>query len=1087
MGSIVVSSYMNMLNTVRFMENKIKFVCLFTFIFATQAAGSSQIPPTLQKKHTREISDVSIDLFYEVLSLIKKIVTQDASNEDIQKLKDLREEVLDVKILPDDLSLSIQDYDQFFSNILDLDTQFPGHVVLFLWKLFVIQYGYLDTSDDIQAEPTTPNAAIYFSKNFKIFEDDLHSKPKDAIVFQNLISSHADILLTDPLIKHYMEILLSPVGDEDFKVNIMIKLFQSKDGPEKGAIVLSPELGTRRKSRTTNYHNLYRTIIVDKLLEGQTNPIRRMKLILNMIKNEKSINFQFGLDMPNNLETTLTNKWISHDFCIRIVENIKQNARFNFELYDFVSENSGNSILEKIKNKLSDCLMDEQIRLEDRINIFINTIILFSGKELGYIVFALRNYNNNDVLEAIKFIKPNMDNIEIGSKIDLIGSSIDFLDISIRLKFENNGVVWFYDFFKNTYIKNLIKNKTSKLNPLMLPSLYRDYFQQYSKMIFSNLPGIQFEKRETYPALSQEFGKVIYNQEGYTKNQKGEEDIQDLPLESEIIKKGNPLILRNYKFINEKDEEHLQDIPIGYNIYLPKNEIKGAIVRVYGGNQASDRASNLKMPLSLDFLDHYLLKQGIVVIYLNLLDFLELNDYQMSMPESLHNKLHASIHHFLQVIRTQPETIFPDLTLPNDIKIILYGESFGGMLSIRHAELFPQAEDSKSFDGYISHDGWLSPKIGELGDPTLMSSHILNSNLIKNPQSKEYPPSAEPEAEKWLSPIGKEKVDCIQQPILLLHNFDDNNVNVKVCLDFFKEALKSGKENLVHLLITRRGNPIPNTIDPYEKGHGISRDTHAFENYARTVAFFILEGPPKSSTVSKWMAHQYEIYANKNYKMATFEELFISEAYRLYKSSYYRPKVIPGEGGIQTKQKIDSDDIKFENFWVNKGELLYYTLKYLRSFQDKEEPLQMIKACQNEMEDLENNGLLADEDVERTLLYQLPDFFDYLREYFGYIINHDIDLGTFLKNQDLKDEFRNSLMNNQNDPDFAFYQLQTLYLANPGLMKKRMEQLTKVEEFAGLFAFDSGEILEAKENLRQRILADKQFVIERLREMGKLE
>ena len=87
------------------------------------------------------------------------------------------------------------------------------------------------------------------------------------------------------------------------------------------------------------------------------------------------------------------------------------------------------------------------------------------------------------------------------------------------------------------------------------------------------------------------------------------------------------------------------------------------------------------------------------------------------------------------------------------------GLSFGGGIAFRHAELFPN-----TFDGYISHHGGFGLKRG------LNYSECLDVTAKKRPNK-------------------------IVQPILLLQSRDDNNVNLKYALDFYRKLSSDQKVN----------------------------------------------------------------------------------------------------------------------------------------------------------------------------------------------------------------------------------------------------------------------------------------------------
>lgn len=260
-----------------------------------------------------------------------------------------------------------------------------------------------------------------------------------------------------------------------------------------------------------------------------------------------------------------------------------------------------------------------------------------------YIIFSLENLNDEtvlyDIIDSKNYILKHLSQTAFDkNEMKKMTLNIDFSNPEDHLEFEKNGLGWLYDSLKQAYTHNILpffndisqRREFNKNLNLILPSLYKDNFKDYSRMIFSNLPGIELENAsgKNHPQLYTELGGIIYNQEGYTKNTEGHEDIKDLPAENSMIKIGNPLILENYSFEDENGLQKTQNIPIGYNIHLPKGEIKGVIIDVYGGSGIKDRINNLNRPKHIGSLEHYLLDQGIAVVTLNLIDLLELTDYQ---------------------------------------------------------------------------------------------------------------------------------------------------------------------------------------------------------------------------------------------------------------------------------------------------------------------------------------------------------------------------------------------------------------------------------------------------------------------------
>ena len=144
-----------------------------------------------------------------------------------------------------------------------------------------------------------------------------------------------------------------------------------------------------------------------------------------------------------------------------------------------------------------------------------------------------------------------------------------------------------------------------------------------------------------------------------------------------------------------------------------------------------------------------------MIIRLSLPDFLQ-NKEQFKMDKKLHECIHHAIDHFYHTIKEHPESLHDDLKDRNlqKAKYFLYGSSFGGGQSIRHAQLYPQ-----TFDGYISHDGSL----------------LDTKDIPKiNQRTFDYPVDRCPYYH----------IDDIKDLVLIFQNRDDNNVNISGALEF---------------------------------------------------------------------------------------------------------------------------------------------------------------------------------------------------------------------------------------------------------------------------------------------------------------
>lgn len=395
-----------------------------------------------------------------------------------------------------------------------------------------------------------------------------------------------------------------------------------------------------------------------------------------------------------------------------------------------------------------------------------------------------------------------------------------------------------------------------------------DSFLTISQQIFSDLPKKKSGLRrpdEYYPV------KVLFNNDGF-------------PAENMLMfchdgcVQTKPLTLKpDVYFVNDKRIVINKEVPIGYNIHFPPADIKAIVVIVYGGSKKSKINKEIFRPLSLDNFFFSLLAQGIAVATVNLADHLELGpEGQDAMPEDLHSKIHLSIHRIFQAFKITPEELFSkqEADKIRSKKIFLFGQSFGGMLSVRHAELFPE-----TFDGFISHDGGLSYEVGTKAETGVYRNEYRQRSLSKS----------EIAARAWLSPMSEPwawrspdpKIQKIMRPVLLLHNFDDNNVNVLVSIKWYERAMLSDKDHLIGLYVTQEGYRSGRT-DFYNKAHYIPTKKNEFAQYFAAVTSFIENNGQNPANLyrSRLHAHDFGLYAYKNNYSSSLEERFLSYGFR---------------------------------------------------------------------------------------------------------------------------------------------------------------------------------------------------------------
>lgn len=591
------------------------------------------------------------------------------------------------------------------------------------------------------------------------------------------------------------------------------------------------------------------------------------------------------------------------------------------------------------------------------------------------------------------------------------------------------------------------------------PAFYKDNLEQFSRVKFTDIPGIPLEEENKifYKTPDEDpLGKTIYNLQGY------DEGVKDIEKKDQIFE-GHPLFLAAGEQIKDTSLENPiinpENIPIGYNIHLPKGPLKALFVTAYGGLEVSDRIKHLCKPTDKSSLYSALLSNGIGVITLNLLDLLKLKVFQAKMPEDIHTYLHASIHKFYTTLRENPAALSADFVLPKDIKIYLYGASFGGRTAIRQAELYPE-----TFDGYISHDGAIGSNTKNEYPPHL-------SVMTKNVNVRDCDP----------------KINLIRKPILLLHNYDDNTVSIQDSIDFYKEFRKCHMNDPLlsrfpQLLITSRGNPKPPSRknpdmsgNPFTyKGHFNPIEEEAFQNYTQTLIDFILKGPNSFQQTDEWMAFQYELYNHKNNQEASVQKQFLSEAFRLYKTTAVER--YKGKKGTSWEELFEKD---WDDFYKN----LFYLIYYLNEL--NMDPLVNDEALKMEIDFIQGQNP-SDEVLLKAIQIHLPLFINYLQERYHF---RQISREKFMASaNELIAPFRDLLLEKGSYLDhkvpfdtsnaikarFKTFLLYSYYRGNPDLFQKRWPEI--------LQSMDQEELQEAlshaKIKLKRRLEKDDQLADE---------
>ncbi|MBS0289563.1 MAG: prolyl oligopeptidase family serine peptidase [Proteobacteria bacterium] len=657
------------------------------------------------------------------------------------------------------------------------------------------------------------------------------------------------------------------------------------------------------------------------------------------------------------------------------IKQLENELPYHFEsrLEKMLIKNRYSAYVKSLLHDLGKLANSDALSYDKRFDIF-KRVLFYSdnANSLAYnhiVEFILKNWQSSKLQSLFKTKSSpvlKLNNMEltpflVDDKLLSLSQSLEHQKAQMPLALAN--------VIKNIQDKlkvvELHKNKNNdpdvieeKLNNA-LAYLHEENLENYTKMIFSD----EMEEEPIAKTQPLNIKEIIYNQQGYDEG---------------FSYSTNPPY-KVGKALNLADST-----PIGYNIYLPKGLAKAVLVEVYGGNRKEDRKEKAFAPGVLTDLHKALLNKDIAVITLNLPDLLE-SHYQFELPKDLEEKLQASINHLFQTLKFHPDQIDAELKLPSNIPFCLFGASFGGRTAIKQVEKYPD-----TWDRVISFDGAISIEMLRNSNMPIVGSRG-NSPLAINAQA-------------YLDPV--HDIDKITADVLLLHNMDDNNVNLKVTLDWYKRAKKLGMENQVKLHITDKGNPVDQKL--YNTGHYLPAGQISLNNVIDAMTEHIFYGCDKKSILHDWRALRYKILANKNYKLASVEEKYISLAYREYKE-------------------------KGENVFKEKSAPMYYTINYLATV-----PTDIQS---REIKMLNNHNLLTQAAITAGLEFYLLQFLQFLKEKDKIPLPKQIRITELVKNQELRDQYRDTLLGGpKGNPNNFNFALSTFYQANPQLLKTYIDK-----------------------------------------------
>lgn len=433
--------------------------------------------------------------------------------------------------------------------------------------------------------------------------------------------------------------------------------------------------------------------------------------------------------------------------------------------------------------------------------------------------------------------------------------------------------------------------------------------------------------------------------------------------------------------------------PLGYTIALPEGPPVSVLVNVYGGGTKEDRLDIAFRPQALDPVSSEALRNGVVHIDLNLPDLLENDTEQEQYRPEYIQKLQSCIHQFYETLRTNPESLHPQLSfLKNeDIPLFLKGASFGGGMVMKQAEQYP-----KTWSGYISHDG----------------------SLPLNEKTDFYDFQNRP-----LSLGENFDFSRLQDPLLIMANAADNNVSVRVATRFIEKALEAGKDNLLETLTTY--SPFKLLENPYDSGHYLPEESIDLTNYAATLIRF----------TQKSQSDELNIKASGDQKASLFQWRQTRDLLRsyLFDKTATSEEVFLGYAMKKTLERGRKNPLTYQDL-----KSLFYTMKWTSDDQERG-----AESLESRMQVLLKYGLIEDKHLEKSILGELEDFQRMLRRWTGTspqilqaIDNVDID--------SLLPTYRELLSGAFDLDDFQYKRLiQRFLLANPEILTNTIDKLSK--------------------------------------------
>lgn len=464
-------------------------------------------------------------------------------------------------------------------------------------------------------------------------------------------------------------------------------------------------------------------------------------------------------------------------------------------------------------------------------------------------------------------------------------------------------------------------------------------------------------------------------------------------------RKGRPLKLQ----IQHKS------IPIGYRIIVPEEPIQATIINIYGGHQAKKRETlgSLDVFYVPTEEDLNLMKNGIALVFTRLCDLLELNEFQSKMPKKLFDHIHRSINCLYMTLQDTPTSLDHNLSKLKGIPFFLRGSSFGGLMSVRYAQLATQEPKRfRPFQGYLSFNGALSNKM------------LFNSDL-PCAGVRDY-------RTDFLNPFNH--IDFVNDPILVIQSLDDNNVNSKVAFHFVNEAHKKGLQHLVRMHIVKKGNAVidetANSNDPdsvmereLSKGHLSVSDPEEFSLLQETIIAFIKKPVSVTPNVNAWREFTGNIKANNYYRQSTPEEKFTAYVFK-------------AKDTLSTKALLA--EIQNDVLWENNYKPIYLAFVHAQNL------YQFKSALDNEKQKLKEQNLLTDDIIITAFKNKAGALLDYLSEFYHFSTQH-ILADDFIRLPIIIEAFRTAI--NQASGISVRFLFEQLYVNNTNLLSEFIDKI----------------------------------------------